>query len=110
MNDSDPNEPPNTKVATEAQEQCRVRRVFCFHLVAVIAGWLLVSNDSILDDRSVQSLIAFPLYLTLFVCPVAMLFAVAVARTTSMPFRLFALIADLVLSIVQVFVWLPTVM
>lgn len=87
-----------------------MRSVFYFHLVAVIAGWLVVSNESILDDRIVQFLIALPLYLTLFVCPVAMLFAVAVARKTSMPFRLFALVADLVLSIVQVFVWLPAVM
>lgn len=103
-------EPPNTNTESEAREQCRVRSVFYFHLIAVIAGWLVVSNQSILDDRSFQFLIAMPLYLTLFVCPVAMLFALAVARKTSMPFRLFALVADILLSIVQIFVWLPAVM
>ena len=83
--------------------------VLCAHLGAVIASAFVVHSETVLSDRYLELMIAMPLISTIIVGPIAMMICIlkSMRRATLSPFL--AMIADLLLSGLQMFIWLPTV-
>lgn len=86
-----------------------MRVILYLHLAAIIASVLVVRSEKILSDRLLETLIALPLVTTLIIFPIAMLIAAVTSIRPTLLFRGLAVGGDLVLSAIQLFVWLPTV-
>ena len=86
-----------------------MRFIFYAHLATIICGALVVRSNTILSNRILEFAIALPLFSTWFICPVTMLVVVIAKRPRSPMFRMLAVLADVVLSTIQIFTWLPTV-
>jgi hypothetical protein len=110
-NTTNPYDPPNaapTK-AGASRDTARMRAIFCVHLVAIVASVFVVRSETILSDRLLELLIALPLISTMIICPIAILFVAIVSIRRTILFRGFLVGGDLLLSVIQMFVWLPTV-
>jgi len=106
--------PHDTPTAAPTEESAsrdiiRMRAIFCVHLAAIIASVLVVRSETILSDRLLELLIALPLISTLIICPIAMFLVAIVSIRRTILFRALAVGSDLLLSAIQLFVWLPTV-
>ena len=111
-NDADnPYDPPTAALtkAGASRDIDRMRAIFCVHLVAIIASAFVVRSEAILSNRLLELLIALPLVVTMIICPIAMLIAAMASNRRTMLFRGLAVGGDLVLSAIQLLVWLPTV-
>lgn len=112
-NDADsPYEPPTAAPTKEGTSRHidRMQAIFCVHLVAIIASAFVVRSETILSSGRLEVLIALPLISTVVICPVAMLISAAVSiRRSEILFRGLTIGGDLVLSAIQLVVWLPTV-
>lgn len=106
-------ESPTTAGSLVARERARfvrwVSALFGLHTLAVFASAWVVRSDTILSDRYLELIIAAPLALSTLAFPLAIAFFIVFTKQRSLPMRWLALAADLVLSTVQYFQWIPTV-
>jgi hypothetical protein len=103
--------PPTTAPTKQgaSRDIDRMRAIIYVHLVAIIASTFVVHSEIILSNLLLELLIALPLISTMIICPIAMLIAAAVSIRRTMLSRGLAIGADLVLSVIQLFLWLPTI-
>lgn len=87
----------------------RLRAIFYVHLLAIIGGAFVVRSNTILSDRYLELLIAIPLVLTTLACPLVMAMVVIFTKQRSLRAGCLGVTADLMLSTLQYFQWLPTV-
>jgi hypothetical protein len=87
----------------------RLATLLLLHLLAVVASAWVVRSGTILSDRYLELMIAAPLALSTFAFPLAITFFIVFTKQRSLPIGWLALAADLVLSTVQFFQWIPTV-
>ena len=88
-----------------------MRKILYVHLASVILGFIVVQNEGFFFSGPpiLEFVIAFPLGCTFYICPIAI--CIAAARYTGIPLflRFFAIAIDIAFSVVQLFVWLPSV-
>ncbi|WP_442511289.1 hypothetical protein SH528x_002959 [Novipirellula sp. SH528] len=112
--DSNPYEPPESSESDALPTRARLfvgrlRAVFYVHLFTVVLGTFVVRNDAILSIPYLELFIVLPLVLTILACPIAIMIVVAFTKPRSLTAGCFAITADLILSLVQYFQWIPTI-
>lgn len=116
VNDDNPYEPPMASPAKAAHVTIVATRgidwmqaIFFVHLAALIASAFVVRSDTILSNHLLQTLIALPLFFTMTLFPIVMLMAAIASTRQKTILRVLAVLGDIALSALQMFVWLPTV-
>lgn len=104
-----PSTAPTARAPTESSGIWMVRTIFYAHVTAIIVGTFVVCGYRIIPYGVLGSLITLILISTWFLCPTAVLVVVLSRKPRSPTFRIFAVAAEVLLSAIQIFIWLPSI-
>lgn len=92
-----------------SRDNRRMRVILYTHLGTIIAAVAVIRSETILSDRLLESAVVFPFISTLYICPISMCVAAMRRKDRTRTFWACAVLVDLALSVLQVWIWLPTV-
>jgi hypothetical protein len=83
--------------------------VMGIHLAAIVASLFVAHSNMILSSRFLETSIALPLVSTTVLSPVVAIYITRAAMRDSPLTCASVIVGEIVLSVMQIFIWLPTV-